>query len=314
MRFLKRDRHGPSTIYPASLRLEDLASIQMRYIEFSGVLKLFAMRRQNILQRLFFELAFMFMATFFMTLGLAQGAERVENAIPFHTGEKLTFQARWSFIIVGEAVLEVMPSEKINGASMKHFLMTAKTNKFADVFYKVRDKIDAYTDTGMTHAVLYKNRKQGKIKRDVLVSFDWEKKEATYSNFGEKRTPISILPGSFDPLSVFYAFRLHDLKENLEIRIPVTDGKKCVTGIAKVIRREKVTLFSGTTYDTYLVEPELKHIGGVFEKSKNAKLEVWVTADEWRMPVKVKSKVIVGSFVAELVNAERTGPGSGVQN
>jgi hypothetical protein len=282
--------------------------------KFEKSLKSFAMRPQNILRRLFSEFAFAFVAMTFMALGLAQGEEPVENVIPFHAGEKLTFQARWSFIIVGEAVLEVMPFEKISGASMRHFLMTAKTNKFADVFYKVRDRIDAYTDTGMTHAVLYKKRKQGKSRRDVLVNFDWEKKEAMYSNFGEKRTPISILPGSFDPLSVFYAFRLHDLKEKLEIRIPVTDGKKCVIGMAKVIRREKVTLACGMTYDTYLVEPDLEHIGGIFEKSKNAKLEVWVTADERRMPVKIKSKVIVGSFVAELVKAERTGPNSGVQD
>ena len=115
-------------------------------------------------------------------------------------------------------------------------------------------------------------------------------------------------------MSVFYAFRLHELKEDLEIRIPVTDGKKCVMGKAKVIKREKVTLAGGTTYDTYLVEPDLEHIGGIFEKSKNAKLEVWVTADDRRMPVKIKSKVIVGSFVAELVSAERTGTDSVVRN
>jgi len=272
------------------------------------------MRSQNNLRGLSFIPVLVFAAFLLMASGLARGAELLENVIPFHTGEKLTFQARWSFIIVGEAVLEVMPLKRIGGTSRRHFLMTAKTNKFADVFYKVRDRIDAYTDTGMTHAVLYRKRKQGKSKRDVLVDFDWKKKEARYSNFGEKRKPVSILPGSFDPLSVFYAFRLRELKENLEIRIPVTDGKKCVMGTAKVIRREKITLPSGKIYDTYLVEPELKHIGGVFEKSKKAKLKIWVTADARRMPVKIKSKVIVGSFVAELVKAERAGPDSGIQN
>jgi len=52
------------------------------------------------------------------------------------------------------------------------------------------------------------------------------------------------------------------------------------------------------------VEPDLQHIGGVFEKSKDAKLKIWVTADKRRIPVKVKSKVRVGSFVAELISAE----------
>jgi hypothetical protein len=57
------------------------------------------------------------------------------------------------------------------------------------------------------------------------------------------------------------------------------------------------------TYDTYLIEPEIKHIGGVFEKSKNAKIKLWVTADKRKIPVKIKSKVVVGSFVGELVSA-----------
>jgi hypothetical protein len=71
-------------------------------------------------------------------------------------------------------------------------------------------------------------------------------------------------------------------------------------GKATVIKRETITLVSGT-YDTYLVEPDLKHIGGVFQKSPHAKLKIWVTADSRRIPVKVRSKVVVGSFVAELI-------------
>jgi hypothetical protein len=59
-------------------------------------------------------------------------------------------------------------------------------------------------------------------------------------------------------------------------------------------------------FDTYLVEPDLKDIGGVFRKSKNAKLEVWVTSDNRHIPVKIKSKVIVGSFVAELISEAKS--------
>jgi hypothetical protein len=95
---------------------------------------------------------------------------------------------------------------------------------------------------------------------------------------------------------------LFDLKEKLIIERPVTDGKKCIIGKAFVIKKETLKLAIGT-YDTYLIEPEIKHVGGVFEKSKNAKIQVWVTADKRRMPVKIKSKVVIGSFVGELVSA-----------
>lgn len=240
---------------------------------------------------------------FMTTLSLAESIKAREKDLPFHPGEKLTFQLKWSFIPAGEAVLEILPIETIQDVTSYHFVMLAKTYPFIDLFYKVRDRIDAFTDTGMTHSILYKKQKKGKSKKNVVVTFNWEKQTTQYSNQGKKAKPISIKPSSFDPLSVFYAFRLYNLKVGAKIQIPVTDGKKCVMGEATVVKREKITV-ANRTYDTYLVEPDLKHIGGVFEKSKKAKLEIWVTADTQRIPVKIKSKVIVGSFVAELIAAE----------
>jgi Protein of unknown function (DUF3108) len=251
-------------------------------------------------------LVFAFIATAFIISVFSRNAFAVEDVFPFNAGEKLTLQAKWGFIPAGEAVLEVLPAETLNGVKSCHFVMTSKTYPFIDLFYKVRDRIDSYVDLGMTHSILYKKQKRGRSKKDVVVDFDWEKKKARYSKNGKMRRLISILPGSFDPLSVFYAFRIHELKEGLVIRVPVTDGKKCVTGIATVIKREKISV-AGRPYDTYLVEPDLEHIGGVFEKSKNAKLQIWVTADKRRIPVRIKSKVIVGSFVGELISAEGIG-------
>jgi len=264
------------------------------------------MRKKNLLNCLRPEIRLFFaciVIAFIAASSLTKSSRAAEKISPFHPGEKLTFQLKWSFIPAGEAVLAVLPIETINGIKSYHFVMLVRTYPFIDIFYKVRNRIDAYTDVEMTRSILYKKKQhEGRTKRDIVVNFDWERSEAQYSNFGEKKNPVSILPGSFDPLSVLYAFRLHDLKENTEIEIPVTDGKKSILGKAKVIKREKIKL-PGGIYDTYLVEPELRHIGGVFEKSKDAELNVWVTADEQRLPVKIKSKVIIGSFVAELISA-----------
>ena len=227
-----------------------------------------------------------------------------EKTFPFSPGEKLTFQARWGPIPAAVGVLEVLPIETVNGIKSRHFTLTIKTYPYIDPFYKVRDRIDSFTDVDMTHSILYKKLKKGKSRKNVVVNFFWDKKKARYIKNGKTRRTISILPGSFDPLSVFYAFRLRKLKENLEMEGPVTDGKKCVIGKVKVIKREKITIASGT-YDTYLVEPDLKHLGGVFEKTKNAKLHIWVTADEKQIPIMVKSEVVVGSFVGELVSLEQ---------
>lgn len=231
-----------------------------------------------------------------------------EDNFPFNPEEKMSFQVRWAFIKAGEAVIELLPPEDFNGVKSYHIVYTARTTPFVDIFYKVRDRIESYMDTDMTHSLLYKKNHQGKSKKDVTVTFDWEKQEAQYINRGEKTEPIPIMPGTFDPLSVFFSFRLHELHIDDEFSIPVTDGKKNAIGKAKVIKRETIRVL-GTRYDTFLVEPELEHVGGVFEKSKNAKLQIWVTADERRIPVRIKSEVIVGSFVAELTSYEK-GSGS----
>jgi hypothetical protein len=224
------------------------------------------------------------------------------RTFPFRPGERLTFEARWGFIPAGVAVLQVLPLETVNGVRSYHFVMEAKTYPLVDVFFKVRDRIDAYADEKMRRSILYRKRKRGKKKKDVVVRFDWGKRQVHYANFGRPKDPITIPKGTFDPLSVFYAFRLSDLYEGVALKAPVTDGRTCIMGRARVIKREKITVASGT-YDTYLVEPELEHIGGVFEKSRDAKLQIWVTADSRRLPVKVKSKVIVGSFYGELISA-----------
>ena len=227
-----------------------------------------------------------------------------EKRIPFAPGEKLFFEVRWAFIPAAEGVLEILPMETVDGRKCYHFTMTSRTYEFVDVFYKVRDRIEGFADEGMTRSVLYKKTQDGKRKRRISVNFDWEKLEARYSNLDERGEPVSILPGSFDPLSMFYAFRLFQLREGEEIKAPVTDGRKCIVGRAKVIKREKIKV-KDTVYDTFLVEPDLEQLGGVFEKSRNAKLQIWVTADGASIPVRVKSEVLVGSFVAELVSITR---------
>lgn len=239
-----------------------------------------------------------------ITLLFTQVGVAGESRTPFHTGEKLTFELRWEGIPAGEAVLEVFPNKTIGTIEARHFGMRVKTNEFVDIFYKVREQLDAYTDTHLHHSVLYTEKHiAGNTKKDLIVSFDWKRHIAQYINFGKKRKPIIIRPGTFDPLAVFYFSRRADLYPGAVIRRPITDGKKCVFGLARVIKKEQVTVPVGA-FDTYLIEPELKDVGGVFKKSKNAKIQLWVTADSRRMPVKIKSRVIVGSFVGELTAIE----------
>jgi hypothetical protein len=219
-------------------------------------------------------------------------------------GEKLTYAVRWENIPAGELQLEILPITTIQGTAAFHFVMTAKSNAAIDLFAKIRDRIDAYADTRMTHSIYYRKGQTGAHKRQEAIEFDWQERQARYIDSGQQHAPIELQPGSFDPLSAFYFTRMMLSEKNPRLERPVTDGKRNFMGNVSFVRRETITLNNGKTYDTYCLRPDLGFLGDTFKESKAPQLLLWVTADEKRIPVQIKSKVKVGYFIGELVKAE----------
>lgn len=224
-----------------------------------------------------------------------------KNTLPFSPGEQLVYQIRWETVEAGVASFDVLPVTKIDQQPCRHFSLKVKTSPLVDIFYEVRDKLDSYTDLALGRSIRYGKKETGSEQCDILVQFDWEKRIARYSNFNVGKKPITIPPSTFDPLAAFYKLRCMDLGNKKEIKFPITDGKRCFMGRAKVLGQETITCFN-TTYNTYVIEPELIHFGGVFEKSDKPTLRLWITTDERRLPVRIQSKVIVGSIIGELVS------------
>jgi hypothetical protein len=223
---------------------------------------------------------------------------------PFSPGETLVFELRWEFIPAGQATLSVLPPTEVDGTPVRHFVLSVRTNGFLDTFYRVRDRIESFANLDMDHSVFYKKRqREGKTRRDIDMRFDWDAGAAHYTNFGKPRDPLPLMPGTFDPLSAFYFVRTLSLKPDMVAERPVTDGKKNVIGQLAVVTRETITV-KGTRYDTYRLSPDLRDVGGVFEKTKEAEMDVWVTADARHIPVRIQSSVVVGDFIAELISVE----------
>ena len=224
--------------------------------------------------------------------------------MPFQPGEKFVYKLRWGLVTAGYAELEVLPFEQINGERSWHFVLTARSSRFIDMFYKVRDRIESFTDDLLVSSFIYrKEQLEGKTHRQVEVIFDPEKKTVVYSDWGNKHEPLEVEDGTIDPLASIYFIRKSPLADNAKITKPITDGKKNVLGQAFVVGREKISV-GGKKYDTFIVEPDLKGVRGVFEKSKRSKIRLWITADERRLLVKLKSKVVIGSFTGTLIRME----------
>jgi hypothetical protein len=241
---------------------------------------------------------------FFVSISIFVSPVAAEEHHPFQPGEKMHFVLKYGAIPAGVATLEVHEMDEIQGVEAYHFVMTARSNSFIDIFFKVRDRIDSYADANMNHSLYYKkDQKEGKTRRDIKVVFDWEKNESTYVNFDKEPKVISLLPGTFDPLSVYYYSRLLDFEKVTELEHPVTDGKKNLMGILRILGKETISVPAGT-FETLVLEPDLQKVEGVFSKKQRAKIKLWVTNDERRLLVQMKSKAKVGSFRAELVAVE----------
>lgn len=239
-----------------------------------------------------------------MLLALLLAAAPAQAEHPFASGEKLSYDLFWTFIRAGTATLETLPNSEAEGKKALHFRALAKSTPFVDTFYRVRDQIESWVDPEVTRALLYqKNQEEGDYVRNYVIRFNPQGTMAFRYSKGALKNSVLTQPGTFDPLSMLFFFRTKPLSVGYEFSAPVTDGDKAVAGKARVVRRETITTPAGE-FDTFLVEPEIKDIGGVFRKSPDATLQVWITNDARRLPVRVKSKVIVGSFSMELTAYE----------
>lgn len=222
--------------------------------------------------------------------------------VGFGVGEKLVFSVQYGLITAGEATLEIRNLATIRGRPCYRIISDARTNDFFSKFYQVRDRYESCMDTTELYTLHYeKHIREGKFKRDESVEFDQTGHRAIY-----KDKVVPIPPMAQDVLSAMYYVRTLPLKVGQSIAIANhTDGKNYPL-IVKVHGRERVKVDAGE-FDCLVVEPILRGPGVFTQKGR---LTVWLTDDEVRMPVLMKSKVVIG-HVAAILKSYETAPGKG---
>jgi len=199
-----------------------------------------------------------------------------------------------------------MPDGNLDGTPACHFRAEAWTVPWVDKFYQVRDVIEAWTDPGVTHSLRYrKDQNEGTYHKQVDLVFDPDARQTRRYVSGELKHTLDQPAEVFDPMAVLFGFRKQILYKTMRFGANVTDGKVSVVGEAYVEGAENVETPLGVI-PCFRVRIDVKHLSGVFRKSDDAELVVWFSADERRIPVKVRSKVVVGHFTMEL--ADYRGP------
>ena len=222
--------------------------------------------------------------------------DRYQENLAFGVGEKLSFEVKYGFISAGTATMEVMRLIEYENRPCYQIVTLARSNSFFSTFYKVEDRVESIMDaTGLFSWRFEKNLREGKYRSDRKYSFDQRGNSVVY-----KGDTIEIEPFVQDALSTLYFIRTQTLEVGKSFFLDnFIDGKKYHLEV-KVLKRETITVDAGS-FECLVVEPITQSVG-IFKHE--GRLKVWLTDDRLRLPVLMKSKVIVGSIAVELTDYE----------
>lgn len=222
----------------------------------------------------------------------------VENKA-FKEGEKLTFDLNYGFVTAGIAVMEIPRIKKISGRETYHVVFEVNSVPSFDMFYKVRDRYETYIDVdGLFPWRFEQHIREGGYTRDFSAFFDQRKGIAKTSE-GEYEIPKYVN----DMMSAFYYARTIDysgMKVNDLIHLQNFYKDKVYDLDVKYHGKETIDVPAGK-FDCIIVEPLVKE-GGLFKHEGN--IIIWLTDDELKMPVKVRTKIVVGYVEAKLTKYE----------
>ncbi len=217
----------------------------------------------------------------------------------FKEGEKLTFDVKYGFVTAGIATMQIPKIKRISGRNAYHVTFEVNSVPSFDIFYKVRDRYETYIDVeGLFPWRFEQHIREGNYSRDFSAFFDQRKGKAKTTE-GEYEIPKYV----HDIVSAFYFARTLDysgMKKGDKIHLQ-NFYKDKVYDLDVVYHGKETIEVKAGKFDCIIVEPLVQE-GGLFKSEGN--IIIWLTDDDIKMPVRVKTKVVVGAIDADLTSYE----------
>lgn len=213
----------------------------------------------------------------------------------FTVGERLVFDVGYSFIVAGEAVMSVPRIDTVAGRPAYQVLFTVNSTPTFSWIFKVEDRYETILDKeGLFPWRFSQKVREGKYSRDFEAVFDQQNHVARAE---QKEYPIP--PYVHDIVSAFYFARTLDYstfrpgqKHQLFNFYKDTTYPLAI----KFLGYQRLDVDAGK-FDCVVIEPLIRE-GGLFKSE--GRIIIWLSNDERRIPIKVSTKVAIGSIDAEL--------------
>ncbi len=222
------------------------------------------------------------------------------------SNESLKYGIYYSFVKAGTAYIKTRGIIQHDGRQAYLFQTTAFSASVIDSVFKVRDVNYSWLDVKDLHSLGYSQSvREGNYVRDEWVIFDPAHKR--YYGEVQKKKGKRTLSGTLnqevlDMLSSLYFVRAKPLQIGKDITFDIVNREQQYPLLVKVLGKETVKTPAGE-FDCWVVEPQFRGEGIFVAKGKS--LKVWITDDQYRMPVKMEVEVFIGSVEAELLEYKR---------
>ena len=222
-------------------------------------------------------------------------------------GETLDYEISWGFITAGNARMLVKETKNKNELEI---ISLAWNNGAFETFFPVKDTVKSLVAAeGLAPKIFNQKISEGSYKRKAVTIYDFEKNKASITDTAYKNsefrhgsdTVITLGGNEKCILSAFYLARTLDLKPGDTAFFNAIGGVKKYK--LKIICHRKETINTALGKKNCLVIEPVIQGDGLF-KAKG-RLTIWLTDDEERLPVLMKSEIAVGSIKASLIGVKR---------
>lgn len=207
---------------------------------------------------------------------------------PFGVGEKLTFDVKFGPIKVGTSTMEVREISHIRGRAAYKTYFRVQGGTF---FYKVDDVLQSWIDTETLSSLRFtQSLEEGSRNRER--HFEIYPDRAVYQELSKGPEEHPSVSHPLDDASFLYFIRTIPLEmgRTYEFNRYFRPDRNPVK--VRVLRRERIVVPAGT-FNAIVVRPTIK-TKGIF--AENGEAELWLSDDERRMVLQLKSKMSFGSL------------------
>ncbi|SDB64033.1 Protein of unknown function [Flavobacteriaceae bacterium MAR_2010_188] len=220
----------------------------------------------------------------------------------FQDGEWFKFRMSYSnFFKAGNATLEVK-EKTLDGRQVYHVVGRGYTTGPVKLFFKVKDRYESYIDrrTGLPYKFI-RNIDEGGHTKDIEIKFDHNNRKAYVENKKHKTNKAYATEKDVqDMVSAFYYLRNNYSTENIKegdvVKLNMFFDEENFNFQLKFLERETITTDFGDI-KTLKFRPYVM-AGRVFKEQES--LTLWISADENRLPLRIKADLAVGSLRADL--------------